>query len=217
MASKDRVLRFAVGSPVGPQGAVWRLWADQNGNIYVGARSICDKFKASLHASGRWRIGYSEAEMRRLSLPEGADRAVVKWSAPQKVQAGEAQLIFLVFVPASEVVSPPNPTSSDSSIFWHPTSTPATRAVFSIWVSGSDTEMRGTLVGKVSIPGKTIWCFVRNEADDAAARANREGDRRKLLDHLGGTFPDAAPKSIRSVLVTEITGGPMCFVDLVLR
>jgi len=73
-------VRVAVGTPTGPSTNSWRLWV-QGDDIYVKCRDNFRELKASLHASGIWRFGFTEEFIRSRPnvLPEGKDRTWKKW------------------------------------------------------------------------------------------------------------------------------------------
>lgn len=53
-------LRFAVGRPDGASSNSWKLWTVPAGDVYVACRDNFRDMKVSLHASGRWRLGFTE-------------------------------------------------------------------------------------------------------------------------------------------------------------
>jgi hypothetical protein len=101
----DQVMRFAVGSVDGPRSPTWRLWVPANkSDIYISRRSLAGEFKASLHESGKWRMGFTaEHEERPGSLVSpGADRAVLKWDRPEPI-VDHVTKAFSIVVPWFEL------------------------------------------------------------------------------------------------------------------
>lgn len=86
MSRKPR-WRFAlkiVGGPNAGLGAAsWRIWTNKD-DVYVAAADLAGTIKASLHASGRWRVAYTTEHMSEdQPLWDAAlDRAVWTFSAP---------------------------------------------------------------------------------------------------------------------------------------
>lgn len=73
-------IRFAIGTPMGPSTNSWRVWV-QGRDIYVKCRDNFGEVKASLHASGNWRFGFTEEFSASIPylLPDGQDRVWTKW------------------------------------------------------------------------------------------------------------------------------------------
>jgi hypothetical protein len=103
MASKEsQTLRVVVGTEFGPRSAVWRIWTQKN-EVYVAPRSLAGEIKTSLHASGRWRHGFTDTA-RSPFVPAG-DRAFYKWQRPPEFVNG-ATLALRIIVPADELTAP---------------------------------------------------------------------------------------------------------------
>jgi len=73
-------VRFAVGTPASLSSNSWRVWT-QGQETYVVCRDAYREIKASLHASGTWKVGFTEQAVAASPtlLPEGRDRAWKKW------------------------------------------------------------------------------------------------------------------------------------------
>lgn len=73
-------VRFAVGTPTGASTNSWKVWVRKD-DIYVACRDNFSGFKVSLHASGIWRVGFTQefAQMRTDIVSEGHDRVMKKW------------------------------------------------------------------------------------------------------------------------------------------
>lgn len=73
-------VRIAVGTPHGLSSNSWRLWV-RGHDVYVACRDNFREFKVSLHASGIWRLGFTEtfAKARPDIVPSDRDRAWTKW------------------------------------------------------------------------------------------------------------------------------------------
>jgi hypothetical protein len=53
MERRIKGVRWAVGTPTGPRGSIWRLWVNGN-DVYIAARIVAADINASLHASGQF-------------------------------------------------------------------------------------------------------------------------------------------------------------------
>src|SRR4051812_6561064 len=81
---KHGPVRFAVGPPNGITSNSWNVTAAKNGNVYIICRDNFKEVKVSLHASGRWRMGFTEKAIKsnpKLLLP-GQNRAWEVWDKP---------------------------------------------------------------------------------------------------------------------------------------
>jgi hypothetical protein len=57
MPKYNQVLRFAVGSPLGPRSRTWRLWVRKRKNdVYIASRRLAGSVKVSLHEPGPSRF-----------------------------------------------------------------------------------------------------------------------------------------------------------------
>jgi len=118
MARKINGVRFAVGAPDGPRGAVWRLWIKQSG-VYLGVRNVTGEIKVSLHTSGKWRLAFTEQHQNSAHslIPPDVDRAHEKWERPAEFAPGWVRA-FLISVPASELGTPATPQPKPNEIIW---------------------------------------------------------------------------------------------------
>jgi hypothetical protein len=67
-------LRFVVGHPEGLTSNSWIVWTSKRGDVYISCRDNFTEAKVSLHASGRWRMAFTEtavAENSNLLSREG--------------------------------------------------------------------------------------------------------------------------------------------------
>ena len=81
------VLRFAVGSPMGPRSRTWRLWVPkQKSDVYISGRSLANSVKVSLHEPGPSRFALTNDWVAQTSFqaPKGRDRRLaVERSRPR--------------------------------------------------------------------------------------------------------------------------------------
>lgn len=101
-------VRFAVGPPNGLTSNAWRIWTEKTGDIYVACRDNFKEVKVSLHASGRWRIGFTtEAVAKNTSLLAcDENRAWEVWDQPPK-SLPETVVAFQLLFPTSELAVRP--------------------------------------------------------------------------------------------------------------
>lgn len=80
---RDTALRFAACAADQMTTNSWRVW-NQGDNIYLTCRDAMKEFKVSLHASGIWRVAYTQRAIARRPelVPEGQDRVWTKWAPP---------------------------------------------------------------------------------------------------------------------------------------
>jgi hypothetical protein len=97
-------VRFAVGPPNGLTSNAWRIWATRHGDVYIACRDNFTEAKVSLHASGRWRMGFTtEAIVKKPELlSDNQNRAWDVWDAPP-VSLPNTIIAFRLFFPASEL------------------------------------------------------------------------------------------------------------------
>ena len=112
-------VRFAAGSADGPHATVWRLWANRKGDVFLAARALAGKFKASLHVSGLWRFAATKenAASQKSLVGYGRDRAIHKWRRPQEFAPGLTKAME-IWVAGVDVDSPPTPKSSKGNVRW---------------------------------------------------------------------------------------------------
>jgi len=117
---KNHAIRFAVGSPEGPQSPEWRLWSSRNtSDVFLAARTIAGQAKVTFHESGRWRLAFTEeyASDPNPYVQPGEDRATAKWRRPPEVAPGITRAFFIM-VPASELTSPKVESKSHPDTVW---------------------------------------------------------------------------------------------------
>lgn len=105
---KKGPVRFAFGAPEDLTSNAWRVWVGGAGDVYLACRDNMRETKVSLHASGRWRMGFtSEAiEKRPDLLAEGQDRAWEVWDEPPQTLPHTVAAFRLLFLTPELVVRP---------------------------------------------------------------------------------------------------------------
>jgi hypothetical protein len=102
-------VRFAIGSPDGLTSNAWRVWTSKRGDIYAACRDNFKEAKVSLHASGRWRMGFTTEAVGKSShlLSSDENRAWEVWDKPAETLPGLIIALHLVF-PTSELAVRPD-------------------------------------------------------------------------------------------------------------
>lgn len=100
-------VRFAVGPPDGLTSNSWRLWV-KNGDVYIKCRDNFTETKVSLHASGRWRMGFTtEAINKDPSLLRfSQNRAWDVWDRPPGSLLNPIPAFRLIFLSSELAVKP---------------------------------------------------------------------------------------------------------------
>jgi hypothetical protein len=100
----DKPARFAVGDPNGMTSNSWRVWVERGSEVYIACRDNFTDTKVSLHASGRWRMGFTnEAIKKRPDLVQPSEnRAWEVWAKPLETLPRTTTAFHLYF-PTSEL------------------------------------------------------------------------------------------------------------------
>ena len=103
---RNNPVRFAVSDPNGVSSNSWRVWK-QKQDLYIACRDNFRETKVSLHASGRWRMGFtSEAIAKQPNLiAQGQNRAWDVWDAPKVDLSSPIAAFHLVFATSELAVS----------------------------------------------------------------------------------------------------------------
>lgn len=137
-------LRVAVGTPTGPSTNSWRVWV-QGQDVYVKCRDNLREWKVSLHASGTWRVGFTEEFIRTRPdfLREGQDRVWKKWR-PSFTEEKQAIIGFqLVALTPTLCVGPKDRRSWPTSVvFIEPSANRDRMTVLSVAVVQSRNRLR---------------------------------------------------------------------------
>lgn len=101
-------VRFAVGPPNGLTSNAWRIWTTKHSDIYIACRDNFKEAKVSLHASGRWRMGFTTEAVAKNSnlLPIDQNRAWDVWDQPP-ASLPNTIIAFRLLFPTTELVVRP--------------------------------------------------------------------------------------------------------------
>jgi hypothetical protein len=97
-------IRFAVGHPQGLTSNSSKCWASKQADVYIVCRDNFTEAKVSLHASGEWRMGFTQEAVRKCPglLPKGRNRAWRIWRRPPP-QIPDTVIAFRLLFPTSEL------------------------------------------------------------------------------------------------------------------
>ena len=108
MSDSQQVLRFAVGSAIGPRSRTWRLWVPKRkSDVYISGRSLGNSVKVSLHDPGPARFALTTEWVQRTGFqaPERRDRRLaVEWKRPRARSPHQIARPFSIIVPWDEVL-----------------------------------------------------------------------------------------------------------------
>lgn len=105
---KKGSIRFAAGDPAGLTSNSWKVWTNKKGDVYLSCRDNFRETKVSLHASGRWRMGFTSQALseRPTLISDGENRAWEVWNQPTE-QIPDTVLAFqLIFLTQELAVQP---------------------------------------------------------------------------------------------------------------
>lgn len=137
-------VRFAVGPPNGLTSNAWRIWATKHGDVYITCRDNFTEAKVSLHASGRWRIGFtSEAIAKNPEiLSSEQDRAWEVWDEPSASLPNTVVAFRLVFPSSELAVRPEQRKPKDwAKVVFIEAPPPGKLTVLTLFVTVADTTL----------------------------------------------------------------------------
>jgi hypothetical protein len=164
--------RLSIGTPAGPSTNSWKVWI-RGEDAYVACRDNFREIKVSLHASGIWRLGFTEqfAQSNRDVVPPDKDRAWKKWR-PTLDDKHRMVIAFQIVCPvASLYLSPKDRAKWPTNIvFVEPAPTEVEMTVLSVCVVlGQDAlafnpETRGAVVAILPVGNdRTLQVVVTHE------------------------------------------------------
>jgi hypothetical protein len=187
----QQTIRFGVGEPDGPRSATWRLWVPaRSSDVYAARRSLAGQVKASLHASGRWRVAFTTELVERADqelVAPGQDRVIIAWDRPPEVMPG-LTAAFDIIVPWFEVVPQALPVSDSEHVVFYPAPGEGGQVNVYVFLSSPSLVAEGwpgqrsmgtTLMGTAGLgSGEKVWLVARTVMMPAEHRRQLEAFRR---------------------------------------
>jgi hypothetical protein len=185
-------LRFAVGTPEGASSNSWRAWV-QGMDIYVSCRDNFREFKVSLHASGVWRVAFTETAVESkptLQTPNG-DR-VIHRQKPDLTDKSKAIIGFqIVILNSGLYLSPTQRHKWPKSVVFAepPLSDNEMTVVSAVVVPSSENlvfpdEIHGAVIGRLPLGSeKTMQLVVTHESNETMKQLLSEAYKNSLSSH----------------------------------
>jgi hypothetical protein len=166
--------RVAAGTPAGRSGNSWRVWTT-GGDAYVACRDNFREFKVSLHASGIWRVAFTEQALQArpdLALPSG-DRVIHRYTSDQADRTRAVVGFQIVVLKAGLYLQPEQRRNWPSSVlFVEAPDAPDEMTVLTVAVVPGTTALtlpattRGAVIGMLPLGAdRTIQLVVTHESD----------------------------------------------------
>jgi len=154
----------------------------------------------SLHRSGQWRFAYTN-ELAAEEESKGRDRAPVKWKRPSLNPDGTTTALE-IRVPATEVVTPPQPGSDDPRIVWIDPPPPRFVSVLRLRLApaGSECSVSGVL-GPLDAGTEWVWIESFERRQTLPQHENLEAFKKRMAERGAGTFPAAGPFEARTLFI----------------
>lgn len=185
-------IRIAVGTPDGVSGNSWRIWV-QGMDTYVSCRDNFREFKVSLHASGIWRVAFTEQALKfRPDLFKPDSDRVISRRAQDLNDITKAVIGFQIVVLGKGLyLQPPQRTKWPKSIaFIEPPTTEMKMTVLSVVVVPTTQNLvmpagvRGSIIGKLPLGGdRTVQLVATHETDKTIRPLIREASKKSLSMH----------------------------------
>lgn len=138
-------VRFAVGPPNGFTSNAWRIWTTKHGDVYIACRDNFREAKVSLHASGRWRMGFTtEAVVKnRNLLLTDQNRAWEVWDEPPVSLPNTVIAFRLLFPPSELAVRPEQRVPNEwANVVYIEAAPPGKLTVLTLFVTVGDVVLR---------------------------------------------------------------------------
>lgn len=134
-------VRFAVGHPNGLTSNAWIILTGKPGDVYIACRDNFKEAKVSLHASGRWRMAWSETAVAKNSrlLSSDGKRTWDVWDEPPPSLPGVVTAFHLIFPTSELAVRPERRPSNDwSRVIYIEAAPPGQMVLVTLFVTAGD-------------------------------------------------------------------------------
>ncbi len=196
------VIRFAVGSPEEAHSAVWNLVTNGN-DVYLFGRQSRRYLKTSLHASGVWRLAWTE-ESQILTTGTN-DRVISRWRRPPEFRPGWTEGISVI-VPWTPIGRhfPAVDAPADKPVQWMRAPAPWDKVVFTVLFAAPDMSESAwesirqpgdRNLGRLFLKnGESVWVAVRRGPLEPIEKAEAEKLAGELRIHMA---PGSSQENIR--------------------
>jgi hypothetical protein len=134
-------VRFAVGSPNGVTSNSWKLWANKKGDVYIACRDNFKEARVSVHASGRWRMGFTADAVAKNAqlLSSEQNRAWEVWDQPP-ASLPYSTIAFRLLFPTAELAVRPEQRPPDQwrDVFYIEAAPPGKLTALTLFVTNGD-------------------------------------------------------------------------------
>lgn len=178
-------IRLAIGSRHGARSAIWRLWNNKKGDIYVAVRTLGGILKTSLHRDGRCYTGLT-SEYHGESNPDApnASRHMDRWSLP----ADPIVCAFQIIIPGSELRC--YPSDEAGNMRWFPAPSADEMFIASVFIVDPGVELptwpgaeRGSFpIGLLATPTRRAWIVGHVELVNESVRSSIEEYRQRVAE-----------------------------------
>jgi hypothetical protein len=197
-------VRFAVGRLDGLTSNSWkcetrRSKGKDRHDIYIMCRDNFKEAKVSLHASGRWRMGFKEQALTKNPrlLPPGKSRAWQIWDEPP-AQLPRTLIAFRLLFPMSELAVSPaqrRPTEWDR-VFFLQALPPPHMTVVTLFVTAEDVSLRYESLPSIPLVSMDIG---QGRRAQLIAHGDKEGDIPDVIDRAAALPREAAGRAGKEI------------------
>jgi hypothetical protein len=216
-------LRFSVCDENGNRAVTWKLLTQTGSgkhDVYLTCRPLGGKFKASLHQSGSWHVGFVRDFLNKNldhSHPKREDPYIDRWPRPTEIAPG-VTLAYRIVVPTSGV-NIPITNKLPKSIIWIPAAPNGKAVEIDVVFTRPDTivsnwpgrnSMQTELVGKLVLENQEIVWVVHHVVDVPAFNLPASGNPTWFKS---GRDVNLADGNIRAILFGNADDGSRFMVD----
>lgn len=194
---RNKPARFAVGNPGGVSSNSWRVWAEKKNDIYIACRDNFRETKVSLHASGKWRMGFTSEAIANAPhlIGENQNRAWDVWDAPGEELASPIAAFHLIFATSELAVLPGQRNDSAwNQVVFVEAAPPDKVTVATLFVTATSAPVQPHETEPSFV--LATWSLAKNRCGQLVLHGEREG-----------SLPDLIASSVKSARDTTIARG----------
>lgn len=142
---RNKPVRFAVGDPNGLTSNSWRVWVEKTQELYICCRDNFKETKVSLHATGHWRMGFTEqaiAARPDLLTSSEQNRAWEVWDKPAE-SLPKTIAAFHLYFPTSELAVQPKQRTGKlwKDVYFIEPAPPGKITTFTLFITTGDNQL----------------------------------------------------------------------------